>query len=248
MGAKMSESVTELRLDNGSNDSAAYVPGVEKSVTAENSASFPYELLTTPWSQRLLEIIVATTALVVFLPVMLLEAILIRFDSPGPALFIQPRLGAGTKLFNFVKFRTLFVDAKASHPDLYAYRYSQQELSELCFKVENDPRVTRAGECLRKSTLDELPNFWCLLTGEMALVGPRPEIPEMLQYYEGDMLRKFQVRPGITGLAQVSGRGRLGFLETVALDVEYVEKRSFFFDCKIILLTLKGVLLRDGAF
>jgi len=82
----------------------------------------------------------------------------------------------------------------------------------------------------------------------MAFVGPRPEIPEMLCYYEGDMLRKFQVRPGITGMAQVSGRGRLGFYETVAIDVEYVENRSFLLDCKIVLLTLKGVLFRDGAF
>jgi lipopolysaccharide/colanic/teichoic acid biosynthesis glycosyltransferase len=108
--------------------------------------------------------------------------------------------------------------------------------------------VTPQGHWLRKSTLDELPNFWNVLTGRMALVGPRPEIPEMLPYYGGDMLLKFTVRPGITGLAQISGRGRLGFHETVALDVEYVRRRSLTLDLKIILLTIQKIVTRDGAF
>lgn len=217
-------------------------------VVPESGYGHQDAVLRIPWYVRFFEITIGCTILLIFAPIMLLEAIIIRLDSPGPALFFQKRLGAGAKTFWFVKFRTLFYDAKERHPDLYAYRYSEEELKALHFKVEEDPRVTRAGDWLRKSTLDELPNFWCLVTGKMAFVGPRPEIPEMLCYYEGDMLRKFQVRPGITGMAQVSGRGRLGFYETVAIDVEYVENRSFLLDCKIVLLTLKGVLFRDGAF
>ena len=112
----------------------------------------------------------------------------------------------------------------------------------------NDPRVTPQGEWLRKSTLDELPNFWNVLRGDMALVGPRPEIPEMLPYYEGEMQLKFRVRPGITGLAQISGRGRLGFYETVKYDVEYVKNRSFRLDLKILLITIYKIVARDGAF
>ena len=108
--------------------------------------------------------------------------------------------------------------------------------------------MTPQGRWLRQSTLDEIPNFWNVLTGDMALVGPRPEIPEMLRYYHGEMNRKFEVRPGVTGLAQVSGRGRLGFHETVELDVDYVRRQSLLLDIKILLRTVKIVLVGDGAF
>ena len=209
---------------------------------------YPFQPRATSWYIRPIEIFVAFVALLVTLPIMAVVAVIIKIDSPGPALFFQQRLGTRAKPFRFVKFRTLYSDAKERFPELYAYEYSKSELEELFFKVEEDPRVTKVGQWLRRSTLDELPNFWCLLTGEMALVGPRPEIPEMLRYYEGDMLKKYQVRPGITGLAQVSGRGRLDFYETVQLDVYYAENRSFLLDCKIVFLTIRGVLLRDGAF
>jgi lipopolysaccharide/colanic/teichoic acid biosynthesis glycosyltransferase len=200
------------------------------------------------WYVRALEIVIAGSALLLTLPLMLLIAVVIKHDSPGPALFFQTRVGSGRKPFQFVKFRTLYADARERFPDLYSYQYDGNEIEELKFKVPDDPRVTRAGNWLRQSTLDELPNFWCVLKGDMALVGPRPEIPEMLKYYHGSMLRKFDVRPGITGLAQISGRGRLGFLETVELDVEYVQNQSFWLDVKIFFRTILGVLVRDGAF
>lgn len=200
------------------------------------------------WYQRAFEIVFALLVLTAGMPVMLLIALIIRLDSPGPVLFFQKRVGRGGKLFTFVKFRTLYADARERFPELYAYKYSAEELSELKFKVEPDPRVTRQGNWLRRTSLDELPNFWNVLTGEMALVGPRPEIPEMLPYYHDEMLLKFSVRPGVTGPAQIGGRGRLKFYETVERDLEYIRKRSFRYDLWVIYETIKKVLVQDGAF
>jgi lipopolysaccharide/colanic/teichoic acid biosynthesis glycosyltransferase len=198
--------------------------------------------------QRVLESVIALAALILTAPIMLAIGLLLRIDTPGPALFWQKRVARDFKIFKFVKFRTLYADARTRWPELYRYQYNDDELRTLRFKIEKDPRVTPQGEWLRKSTLDELPNFWNVLKGDMALVGPRPEIPEMLHYYTGEMLLKFRVRPGITGLAQISGRGRLGFYETVALDVEYVRNRTLWLDLRIILLTVYKIVTRDGAF
>lgn len=190
----------------------------------------------------------AAVTLLLTAPMMLLIALIIRIDGPGPALFFQKRLGKNGKPFTFVKFRTLHADARRRFPELYSYQYSHDELAGLKFKIDNDPRVTRCGVWLRKSSLDELPNFWNVLTGDMALVGPRPEIPEMLRYYHGEMLMKFSVRPGVTGPAQISGRGRLKFFDTVRYDLEYVHQHSFRYDLKVLLKTLQKVLMQDGAF
>jgi lipopolysaccharide/colanic/teichoic acid biosynthesis glycosyltransferase len=197
---------------------------------------------------RLVEIIVASFALVVLSPIMLVIAIIIRLGTPGPVLFFQKRVGLNGRPFTFVKFRTLYADARERFPELYAYKYTREEIDKLAFKVEDDPRVTPQGKWIRKTSLDELPNFWNVLTGDMALVGPRPEIPEMLPYYENEMLEKFSVRPGVTGLAQISGRGRLNFRDTVRYDVEYVRKRSPQLDFKVLFETVRLVFLQDGAF
>jgi lipopolysaccharide/colanic/teichoic acid biosynthesis glycosyltransferase len=117
---------------------------------------------------------------VLTLPLMLLVALIVRLDSPGPVVFRQVRIGRNGRLFRFAKFRTLYVDARERWPHLYAYRYTADEVAALHFKLRNDPRVTRVGRWLRTSTLDELPNLWNVLVGDVALVGPRPEIPEML--------------------------------------------------------------------
>jgi lipopolysaccharide/colanic/teichoic acid biosynthesis glycosyltransferase len=201
-----------------------------------------------PWFARVFEIVVASLALLLTFPLMAVTAVVIKMGTPGPALFRQQRVGVNGKLFTFVKFRTLYADARQRFPELYAYSYSDEQLKTLKFKIENDPRVTPQGKWLRRTTLDEVPNFWNVLTGDMALVGPRPEIPEMLPYYRGEMLSKFNVRPGITGLAQISGRGRLGFYDTVNFDIEYVCRRSFRLDLKIMLRTLWLILRHDGAF
>jgi lipopolysaccharide/colanic/teichoic acid biosynthesis glycosyltransferase len=201
-----------------------------------------------PLWYRAFERAVAAIALIVFLPAMLAIGLVVRLGTPGPALFLQRRLGAGAKTFTFPKFRTMYLDARARFPEQYRYRYNREELEQLYFKREDDPRLTPQGRWLRRTTLDELPNFYAVLTGKMALVGPRPEIPEMLPYYQGTMLKKFSVPPGITGLAQTCGRGHLTFFDTVKYDVEYVEQQSVLLNLKILLRTLKVVLRAHGAF
>lgn len=226
---------------------------------------------------RLLEMTVSFLALIVTLPIMLIVAIIIKLDSPGPALFFQPRCARSIQIkgreldghkqfkidknlfdpkssywvprvFTFVKFRTMHVDAKERFPKLYDYNYTPEQIENIPFKVKDDPRVTRAGSWLRKSTIDELPNFWNVLIGDMRLVGPRPELFEMLPNYRQDQMKKFTVKPGITGLPQINGRGQLSFQKTVAYDLEYVNTKSVWLDIKILFLTLWKVITSHGAF
>ena len=222
---------------------------------------------------------VALFALLVSLPLFLFQYIVIRLDSPGPALFISarttvsiPRRGSELakvpylkppaseqefdpdkyyyhpQLFRFIKYRTMYVDAKERFPELYTYTYSESQFLEKTFKDPDDPRITRAGQWLRKITIDELPNFWCVLIGDMRLVGPRPEIPQLLPSYPEDLMVKFSVKPGITGLAQINGRGWLGFRETIAYDIEYIENRTILLDLKILVKTFWYVIAKKGAF
>ena len=186
---------------------------------------------------RATQVAIAALLLVATLPVMLAIAAIIRLDSPGPALFRQVRVGRAGRLFRFTKFRTLHADAAARFPELYAYRYAGEEIERLRFKVPDDPRLTRAGRWLRRTSLDELPNLWHVVTGEMALVGPRPEIPEMLPYYSAQGRARFAVRPGVTGLAEVSGRGDLTFREAESYDADYARRASVRLDLAILART-----------
>tara|TARA_R110002049_G_scaffold15010_5_gene62213 strand:+ start:492 stop:1280 length:789 start_codon:yes stop_codon:yes gene_type:complete len=219
--------------------------------------------------RRSLDIVVSVLALTVGLPIMIIIAIIIKLDSPGPALFRQTRMTRDRRRsntlavaiegedrrtvyyagrpFTFLKFRTMYVDARERFPELYAYDYTDEEIQTIRFKVSNDPRVTRVGRWLRKSSLDELPNFWNVLTGDMTLCGPRPEIPEMSPYYTTRQLKKFQVLAGLTGPAQVGGRGDLAFQETADIDTDYVETRSVKGDLKILWQTVVAVIQRKGA-
>ncbi len=208
----------------------------------------PYGIVTVPLWRDIAERLIALSMLILASPVMALVALIVRLDSPGPILFRQWRIGTGGKLFRFTKFRTYYTDAKERFPDLYRYQYTKQEVESLHFKLTNDPRATRVGRWLRQSTLDELPNLWHVVTGEMSFVGPRPEIPEMFPYYVGADVRKFTVRPGITGKAQISGRGLLSFRKTVAYDIEYLSERGLWNDIRIVFMTLVKVFLRQGAF
>lgn len=223
------------------------------------------------------EILVAAVGLIVAMPIMLVEAALIRWDSPGPALFFHRRPGrsmivpgrdlAGRSdlhppaggfepeklyyaptYFYLVKFRTMHHDARERFPPLYSYDFVPGDFHRQFGTTRNDPRVTRVGRVLRKLSLDELPNLWCVLVGDMRLVGPRPEAPEVLRYYTPEEMYKFTCKPGITGLAQINGRGLLNWGQTLAWDLKYVRERSIKLDLKIILITLKYVVTRRGAF
>lgn len=225
------------------------------------------------WAIRAMDIAVALVGLVVSLPVMVLIALAIKIDNPGPAIFGQTRIGMnrrrkklsapengkeffqdrrkkdlGGRPFTFYKFRTMFVDAKVRFPELYQYNYTPEEIETLCFKIPYDPRLTRLGWHLRKTTLDELPNFFNVLIGDMTLVGPRPDIPEMTQYYKDWQRRKFDLKPGITGLAQANGRALLNFQETLRLDVKWIDSCSFTLRTKIMLKTIWVTILKIGAF
>jgi len=197
---------------------------------------------------RLFEIAFAAAVLLLTFPVLAVIALIIKRGSPGPVLFLQDRMGKHGRTFKFVKFRTMYVDARQRFPELYQYAYTDREIETLVFKLTNDPRLTPQGRWLRKTSLDELPNFWNVITGDMALVGPRPEIPQMRKYYVGEMADKFSVRPGVTGLAQVSGRGNLRFCETAVYDLQYVRQRSVWLDIKIIVMSISAVCQAAGAF
>jgi lipopolysaccharide/colanic/teichoic acid biosynthesis glycosyltransferase len=199
-------------------------------------------------AKRTLDFVVAAVGLAIFLPVIGVLVLLTRHDSPGPAIFRQTRVGYRGRPFTFYKFRTMYVDARERFPELYAYQYTEQEWHELFYKLPDDPRLTPFGRRLRKTTLDELPNLFNVLRGQMSLVGPRPELPEYARYYTPEQIVKFSVPSGVTGLAQTSGRGMLSVQEQIAADVEYVRRRSFWFDLVLLARTLKMVVLRIGAF
>lgn len=198
-------------------------------------------------TKRVLDLVLGGAMFVLTLPVQAAIAALVAADSPGPVVFRQVRVGEGGRPFVFYKFRTMHADARERFPELYAYEYTADQVDMMTFKLPYDPRLTRVGGHLRRTSLDELPNLLNVLRGDMTLVGPRPEIPEMVPYYRPDQLAKFSVKPGLTGLAQVSGRNILRFQQTIAADLEYVKTRSIRLDLALVAKTALVVLLRAGA-
>ena len=186
--------------------------------------------------------------LILYSPIILLIAIWIKIDSPGRVIFSQTRIGKNRKPFTFYKFRTMWQDASEKYPELYKYEYSETEIKKVKFKNSNDPRITRAGAYLRMISLDELPNLINVFKGDMNLIGPRPEIPEMIKYYKPHQLKRFTVKPGITGLAQVSGRGLLSVQKMIQYDIMYVRKKTFCLDVYLFWRTMFVVIKAWGAF
>jgi exopolysaccharide biosynthesis polyprenyl glycosylphosphotransferase len=189
---------------------------------------------------------VAAALLVLLAPLMGMVALMVRRDSPGPALFRQTRVGRDGHHFSVFKFRTMCKDADRIIDTLADANEADGE--GVLFKIKHDPRITRVGATLRKYSLDELPQLINVVRGEMSLVGPRPALPSEVAAYHHDLRRRLVVKPGITGLWQVSGRSDLSWEDTVRLDLKYVDNWSFWLDLAIAARTLKAVLAHDGAY
>ena len=180
--------------------------------------------------KRVFDFVAASLGLLLLSPLMLLIALLIKFDSPGPVLYRQPRVGLHGRIFSICKFRSMSVSQGPDAP------YNTQP---------GDPRITRIGRFIRASSIDELPQLINVVRGEMSIVGPRPDLElQRADYSPDDWRRRISVRPGITGLAQISGRSEIGFEQRLAYDLEYVERQDFLFDLGIILKTIAAVVLR----
>jgi lipopolysaccharide/colanic/teichoic acid biosynthesis glycosyltransferase len=210
----------------------------------------------TPWVSdfaiRAFDFVGAAVLLVLISPLLLIVGLLVRLDSRGPAIFRQERIGRDLKPFRVAKFRTMRQGVAADPHRAYVEEMIRKEASENgeqkpMAKLQEDPRITKIGSFLRRTSLDELPQLWNVLRGEMSLVGPRPPIQYEVDAYPARAFRRFAVRPGVTGLWQVRGRSLVTFQKMIELDIEYVEKRSLMLNLKILLLTLPTVMHGKGA-
>jgi exopolysaccharide biosynthesis polyprenyl glycosylphosphotransferase len=194
--------------------------------------------------KRAFDLVVAGAGLLITSPIWLLAALAIKLDSPGPVLYRQRRVGEGGRPFVMLKFRSMYVDAEERLAELRPLSEADGPL----FKLRNDPRVTRVGRLLRRWSLDELPQLWNVIRGDMSLVGPRPPLPEEVAAYEDWHFARLEAPPGITGLWQVSGRSELSFEDYVRRDLFYIENWSLAYDLFIVLKTIPIVLSRRGAY
>ena len=226
----------------------------------------------------IVEIPLAATILLITAPILLIIILIIRHDSPGPAFFVHYRTGRCRRVlgrdidynkirepkdgidpdryywvpatFPFVKLRTMSADAGERFPNYYWWNYdlTHEEVQSMYYKSEGDPRLTKVGSWVRATSLDELPNFWNVLTGDAHLVGPRPEAPEVQGFYTEEQMKKFTVKPGLTCLSKIYGRGGLSVGEQIRWDLEYVRSSSIQLDIRIVLRTVRLVLTKHGAF
>jgi lipopolysaccharide/colanic/teichoic acid biosynthesis glycosyltransferase len=194
--------------------------------------------------KRALDLAVALVLLLLLSPLLLFAAVLIKLTDGGPVLFWQTRVGLWGREFAFPKFRSMVPDAEQRMETLLAHNDHKIGVT---FKMRNDPRLTWVGRIIRKMSIDELPQLWCVLRGEMALVGPRPPMPREVAQYSLAQRRRLDVTPGLTCIWQVSGRSNIPFPRQVELDVQYIESQSLWLDLKILLKTIPAVLLGRGA-
>jgi lipopolysaccharide/colanic/teichoic acid biosynthesis glycosyltransferase len=201
-----------------------------------------------PAVKRLIDVVGAGVGLLVLSPLLAVIALAVRLDSRGPVLFRQTRLGRALEEFDVLKFRTMHTgQSEDMHREYIAKLVAGSDEEGGLKKLTNDPRVTRTGRLLRKTSLDELPQLMNALRGEMSLIGPRPALRYELEHYEARHFERFAVKPGMTGLWQVSGRNRLGFREMLDLDAEYARRSSFMLDMKILVKTPAAALRPDAA-
>ena len=202
--------------------------------------------------KRAFDILVSVLAIICFAPIFLVIAVLVKSDG-GPIFFRQTRIGLNGREFKMLKYRSMCVDAEARLKDLLA---KNEKASGVTFKMKDDPRITKIGKILRKSSLDELPQFWNVLAGDMSLVGPRPPVPREVALYTQADRRRFLVKPGITclwqvgeregGLLEIGDRNSIDFPEQVSLDVRYIESQSFWKDIVILMKTVPAILFGKG--
>lgn len=196
-------------------------------------------------SKRAIDIVGAFIGLIVLSVVFLVVAIAIKLEDPkGPIFFGQIRVGKNEKEFKMYKFRSMITDAESKLQELLEHN----ETTGAMFKMKNDPRVTKIGRFIRKTSIDELPQLWNVLKGDMSLVGPRPPLPREVAEYTTYDKQRLLIQPGCTGLWQVSGRSNIGFREMVHLDIKYAEQRNFIYDMKIILKTVSLLFGSKNAY
>ena len=185
-------------------------------------------------SKRAIDIIGAGSGLLLLSPVIAIVACAVKFTSKGPIFFSQKRVGKNGKIFEMYKFRSMVVNAE----ELKEKLVHQNEMSGPMFKMKDDPRVTKIGKFIRKTSIDELPQLWNVLKGDMSLVGPRPSLPKEVKQFENWMYKRLTVKPGLTCYWQVSGRNNIDFEDWMKLDISYVDDRNLWIDIKLIFKTI----------
>jgi len=196
-------------------------------------------------SIRLFDLFVAAIALLILAPLLLIVVCCIVINSPGAIFYSQKRVGINGRIFKFWKFRSMVVNAEQQKDDLISDRGVADSVR---FKMKEDPRITRVGRFIRKYSIDELPQLWNVLKGDMSLVGPRPPVPKEVNIYSSSDRRRMRIIPGITCIWQVSGRSEIPFEEQVKLDEDYILSASFWTNIKLLLRTIPAVLFGKGAY
>ncbi|MBS4957078.1 MAG: sugar transferase [Clostridium sp.] len=210
----------------------------EKQLEIEGKSSMEFSLYEV--IKRLIDVVCSFLGVLVLSPLFIIIAIIIKTTSKGPVFFSQKRVGKNGKEFNMYKFRSMVVNAE----ELKEKLADQNEMSGPMFKMKDDPRVTKVGKFIRKTSIDELPQLWNVLKGDMSLVGPRPSLPKEVAQFEEWMYKRLEVKPGLTCYWQVSGRNNIDFEDWMKLDIKYVDERSTWIDIKLIFKTV-GVLFGD---
>jgi lipopolysaccharide/colanic/teichoic acid biosynthesis glycosyltransferase len=202
----------------------------------------------------ILDRLAALLILIILSPALSLMALAIRLDTPGNPIFSQERVGRNGRTFIAYKFRTMYANNDENEYKTYVKQYVQNNTpykitqnGEKIFKLVDDPRITRVGAVLRKSNFDELPQIINIIKGEMSFIGPRPDIPYCVEMYQDWQRKRLSVKPGITGLWQVGHRKELSFSDMVKLDIEYIDRQSLFLDIKIVLQTIRTIMVGDGS-
>lgn len=213
---------------------------LQLNIRKKGIASFSYSSL-----KRILDILVSGLALFLLIPLFLIVAVLIKLSSRGPVIYTQERVGVDGKIIHFPKFRSMVQNADQL---LEKLKIQNDHEDSYTFKMKHDPRITKIGRFIRKFSIDELPQLWLVFKGDMTLVGPRPALVSEVQQYDQVERQRLAVKPGLTCIWQVSGRGDIPFRDQLAMDISYINNRSLWLDFKLLVLTIPAVLTGKGAY